>query len=113
LGQTAAQGQEPAHPTEGQGNAANCGGGKFDEIYVSVADTGPGIAEADQQFIFEKFYQADKTLIREASGTGLGLAISKELTNLLGGKLSLKSSPGQGTVFTLTLPIDGGQKGIA
>jgi signal transduction histidine kinase len=97
---------------EREGKVVNCGEGKFDEIYVSVADTGPGIAEADQQFIFEKFYQADRTLIREASGTGLGLAISKELTSLLGGKLSLKSSPGQGTIFTLTLPVEGSQKGI-
>lgn len=97
--------------SEPAGRVVSCGG-KFDEIYVSVADTGPGIAEADQQFIFEKFYQADKTLIREASGTGLGLAISKELTNLLGGKLSLKSSPGQGTIFTLTLPVEGSQNGI-
>jgi signal transduction histidine kinase len=114
-GQTTAQTKEPAHPTDspdGRDTAVSCGG-KFDEVYVSVADTGPGIAEADQQFIFDKFYQADKTLIRESSGTGLGLAISKELTNLLGGKLSLKSSPGQGTVFTLTLPVDGGQKATA
>jgi len=69
-----------------------------------VADTGPGIPESEQQRIFEKFYQSDRSLTREGSGTGLGLAISRELTNLLGGRLTLRSAPGQGAVFTLTLP---------
>ncbi len=77
------------------------------EVSVSVTDTGPGIAEADQQHIFEKFYQLDRSLTKEASGTGLGLAIAKELTNLLGGRLTLKSSPGHGAEFTLHLPIEG------
>ncbi|MFA6134155.1 MAG: ATP-binding protein [Phycisphaerae bacterium] len=81
------------------------GGAEIKEVTVSVADTGPGIAEVDQQRIFEKFHQGDRSLTKESSGTGLGLAISKELTNLLGGRLTLKSSPGHGTVFTLTLPL--------
>jgi signal transduction histidine kinase len=80
--------------------------GAMEEVSVSVSDTGPGIAEAEQQRIFEKFYQVDRTLTRESSGTGLGLAISKELTNLLGGRLTLKSSPGHGAEFTLTLPVE-------
>ena len=74
------------------------------ELVITVADTGPGIAEADQQHIFEKFYQADQTLTKEAEGTGLGLAIAKELTQLLGGRLTLKSSPGSGAEFTVFLP---------
>jgi len=77
-----------------------------DEIYVSVADTGPGLSEADQQHVFEKFYQADRALTRESSGAGLGLAIAKELTNLLGGRLTLDSSPGHGSVFTVFLPLN-------
>lgn len=75
------------------------------EVAVAIADTGPGIAEADQQQVFEKFYQADRTLTREAGGTGLGLAIAKELTQLLSARLTLKSSPGGGTTFTFVLPV--------
>jgi len=81
-------------------------GKKIDEVFISVADTGPGIAESEQKHIFEKFYQADRTLTRESGGTGLGLSISKELTNLLGGKLIFDSTPGKGTVFTLSLPVN-------
>lgn len=77
-----------------------------EEVSISVSDTGPGIAEADQQRIFEKFYQTDRTLTREVSGTGLGLSISKELAALLGGRLTLKSAPGEGATFTLTLPVN-------
>ncbi len=76
------------------------------EVAISITDTGPGIAEADQQDIFEKFYQSDRSLTKEAAGAGLGLSIAKELTSLLGGRLTLKSSPGQGAVFTLHLPIE-------
>jgi len=75
------------------------------QVTVSVADTGPGIAEADQQRIFDKFYQGDRSLTKEATGTGLGLAIARELTNLLGARLSLKSSPGTGATFIVSLPI--------
>ncbi len=76
------------------------------EVAVSVADTGPGIGRADQEQVFEKFYQVDRSLTRESSGTGLGLAIAKELAGALGGRLTLKSSPGMGAVFTLILPVD-------
>jgi signal transduction histidine kinase len=77
------------------------------ELAISVADTGPGIAESEQAAIFEKFYQSDRSLTRESQGAGLGLAISKELAVLLGGKLTLKSTPGHGAEFTLTLPVEG------
>jgi signal transduction histidine kinase len=80
--------------------------GSVDEVCICVADTGPGIAEDQQHRIFEKFYQVDRSLTKETSGTGLGLSISKELTNLLGGRLALKSSPGHGAEFTLTLPVE-------
>ncbi len=75
------------------------------EAVISVADTGPGISEPDQAHIFEKFYQADGTLTKEAVGTGLGLAICKELSSLLGGRLVLKSAPGHGATFSLILPL--------
>jgi len=76
------------------------------EVSVSVRDTGPGIPEAEQRHIFDKFYQGDRTLTKETPGTGLGLPIAKELTNLLGGRLTLSSSPGHGTEFILTLPVE-------
>ena len=99
---TPADGRVAISATVSSGNGKNK---KPAEISVAVSDSGPGIAEADQESIFEKFYQADRSLTRESYGTGLGLAIARELTNLLGGRLILKSSPGSGAVFTLTLPI--------
>ncbi len=81
-------------------------GGESDEVAISVEDNGPGIAEADQQMVFEKFHQLDKTLTKESAGTGLGLAISKELASLMGGRLVLESEPGHGSKFTLHIPIE-------
>jgi len=89
------------HAVEGAGL------GEARHVALSVVDTGPGISEADQQRIFEKFYQAEASLTKETGGTGLGLAISRELAGLLGGRLTLKSSPGHGATFRLVLPIDG------
>ncbi len=80
--------------------------GQPQQVRISVADSGPGIPEADQPHIFEKFYQVDATLTKETTGTGLGLAISKELTSLLKGKLTLESEPGQGATFILALPVE-------
>ncbi|MHC4294255.1 MAG: HAMP domain-containing sensor histidine kinase [Planctomycetota bacterium] len=80
-------------------------GKDIEEIAITVVDTGPGIAEADQHRIFEKFYQTEKTLTKETGGTGLGLAIAKELIQLLRGRLMLKSSPGHGAKFTVFLPV--------
>jgi signal transduction histidine kinase len=76
-----------------------------DCVAVAVADTGPGIATADQERIFEKFNRLDSALTKESAGAGLGLAISRDLTGLLGGKLTLQSEPGQGATFTLFVPI--------
>jgi signal transduction histidine kinase len=92
-------------------HTAQRGGREVREVSIAVADTGPGISEAEQQRIFEKFYQAERSLTRSAGGTGLGLAISRELTNLLGGRLSLKSSAGAGAVFTVTLPVEPQENG--
>ena len=75
-------------------------------VAVAVADTGPGIPVADQGRIFEKFRRLDETMTREHSGAGLGLAISKELTSLLGGRLTLDSEPGHGATFTVILPVE-------
>lgn len=74
-------------------------------IQISVADTGIGIAPEKCDAIFEKFTQADSTITRKYGGTGLGLAISRNLVELMGGDIHVESTPGEGTVFTVDLPL--------
>jgi signal transduction histidine kinase len=74
-------------------------------LRIAVTDTGPGIAEKDQQAIFEKFRQADGSLTRGSTGTGLGLALSKELAVLLAGSVGMKSEVDKGSTFWLDIPV--------
>ena len=78
-----------------------------DVVWVSVADTGIGIAPVDMSKLFQEFSQVDSTASRQAQGTGLGLALSKKLVELHGGTIGAESLPGRGSTFWFILPADG------
>ncbi len=73
-------------------------------VTFSVKDTGIGIAEADHEVIFQEFGQVANPIQRRVKGTGLGLPLSKQLAELLGGGVGVESAPGQGSVFSVTIP---------
>ncbi|WP_431790776.1 sensor histidine kinase [Microbacterium paraoxydans] len=75
-----------------------------DVVEVAVSDQGIGIAEADRERIFERFYRADEARSRRTGGTGLGLSIVKHATQRHGGEVRLWSRPGRGSTFTIRLP---------
>ena len=77
---------------------------------LCVADTGIGIPAGRLAEVFEKFAQVESAKDRRFGGTGLGLAVSRELAELLGGMLSAESTPGEGSVFTLRLPVSDAQR---
>jgi len=76
-----------------------------DGIVITVSDTGIGMDEETLGQIFTRFYQADNSLRRRISGTGLGLEITRSLTQMMGGRIDVKSALNQGTTFTVTLPL--------
>ncbi|MDE2125598.1 MAG: hypothetical protein KGJ62_03330 [Armatimonadetes bacterium] len=76
------------------------------EVVATVADSGIGIAVHDQPRIFERFYRVDKARSRQSGGTGLGLAIVKHIVEAHGGRVAVFSTPGKGSTFTFTVPVD-------
>ncbi len=76
-------------------------------IRIDVEDNGPGIAEDEQEKVFEKFYRGSSTLDSDQRGNGLGLAFAREIARLHGGDIELQSVLGEGSVFTMRLPVGG------
>jgi len=75
------------------------------QFVLTVRDTGPGIADADQERIFGEFQQIENTESRKKGGTGLGLAISKRMVEIQGGMISVESMLGRGSTFRVVLPV--------
>jgi two-component system phosphate regulon sensor histidine kinase PhoR len=76
-----------------------------DAVVIEVADNGPGIPYEDQEHIFERFYRVHKHRSRDTGGTGLGLSIVKNVVHAHGGTVTLRSDPGRGATFTVSLPV--------
>ena len=80
------------------------GGSEGREIVIRVSDTGIGIPEANLPRIFERFYRVDKARSKETGGTGLGLSIVRHIAENHGGRVTVESTPGEGSTFTVYLP---------
>lgn len=74
-------------------------------VTFQISDTGPGMSEEQQQQIFKEFVQVDEALAKKYGGSGLGLAISYRLCQLMGGNIYVTSALGQGSTFTIDLPL--------
>ncbi len=84
-----------------------------DFAHVAVADNGYGIAPADQDRLFTRFYRVDNSMTREVGGTGLGLAIVKQMIELQGGEVGVESALGRGSTFWFTMPVAASQTAAA
>lgn len=79
---------------------------KKKELYFSIEDNGPGIEKENLPYVFDRFYQADKSRSRKQEGSGLGLAIAKQIVDSYDGKIKVDSSLGKGTKFIIRMPIN-------
>lgn len=85
--------------------SAHCTAPDDDEVRIAVSDCGPGIPAEHLPHIFDRFYRVDRARSRQMGGAGLGLAIAHELVAAHGGKLTVHSVPGEGSTFTVHLPV--------
>jgi two-component system phosphate regulon sensor histidine kinase PhoR len=76
-----------------------------DSVEVAVVDQGPGIEQRHLERLFERFYRVDQGRSRQLGGTGLGLSIVKHIVNVHGGRVSVESAVGQGSTFSVVLPL--------
>lgn len=81
-------------------------------VVVSVSDNGIGIAEEELDRIFDRFYRVEKSRGSGGGGSGLGLALVKDIASIFGGAVEVRSAPGEGSIFTLRLPIDAKAAGV-
>ena len=86
---------------------------KDQRVLIAVQDTGIGIAPKDQSHVFEKFYRAADEAVQMVPGTGLGLALAREVARLHGGEIFLKSELGQGSTFTVEMPLTAAETEVA
>jgi signal transduction histidine kinase len=83
---------------------------KNGSVKLEVVDHGIGIPSQEQDRIFEKFYRVGDPLVHNTKGSGLGLSLVRHIVNAHGGDVSVDSTPGEGSTFTITLPVERGQQ---
>ena len=112
---TPANGQVTVHAGQRRSTLPVAGGRRIEReaVWVSVTDSGIGIAKEDLPRLFTEFSQVDASFSRRFEGTGLGLALSKRFVEMHGGVIGVESTPGRGSTFWIELPLDGPQSSVA
>jgi signal transduction histidine kinase len=91
------------------GDTVDLSAGRFSDknnsFIIQVQDNGPGIPKEHLPYIFDRFYRIEEDTAQFENGTGLGLALTKELVKLMDGNISVESTAGEGTIFTIKLPV--------